>query len=842
MKRIIVKCFVFIVLFIISLFVISGILNKGNTDMTTEMGKASLPLIYMNIENELVNCLHGYTVNMKGNYLRDTLTPLEEDRSLTISIDKYGVNINHLSYEVRSVDGKRLVESTKVLAYKENDEVLTATFTIKDLIEKNTEYSLIILIENDKNESIRYYTRIIHASNYYAIEKLKFVKYFNSATFNKVEAENIARYLESNSEGDNTTFGNVNIHSSFKQITWGDMRVTKVSELNMSIKEIANQTATILGEYIVSIKEGSKINYYRVKEFYRVKYTSDRMYLLSFERTMSQVFDENSNPFIGSKIMLGIQNKSIDLVESDGGNMFAFVVGNQLFSYNVSDNKFAVLFGFYNENNKDLRTVYDAHDIKILNVDETGNVRFMVFGYMNRGRHEGTVGIQVYLYNSLLNTIEEEVYIPYNKSYELLKVDVTQLSYVSKLNYLYLMLDCSVYEINLDTQAYSAIANGIEEGNFEVSNDNCMIVVQKGEDINKCTQLMLMNLNTQNKTVIEAGYGNYIKPLGFMEKDLIYGIAKKSDIYKDKSGLLTFAMHTICIQNEIGEILKEYIQDDVYVTKGSIVENQLVLSRVRKNENGEGYLVIEDDQILNNAEVLMGKNNIEIPTTETFEKITQIAVKSIINLKTLKILTPKEVLFEGGREIAFESEKEIPDRYYVYGLRGAQGVFTDVGNAINLANNLSGVVLNDSGSYVWIKGNRSRSNQIMAISGEMVTEDKNSIAICLNTILKLEGIMRNTENLLNEGEDVLTILEENLVDSKILDLSGCTLDSVLYYVNKDIPVLAILNDGNGVLIIGFNETQIVLMDPLKGTLYKKGITEAEQLFSDNGKVYISYVK
>ena len=37
-------------------------------------------------------------------------------------------------------------------------------------------------------------------------------------------------------------------------------------------------------------------------------------------------------------------------------------------------------------------------------------------------------------------------------------------------------------------------------------------------------------------------------------------------------------------------------------------------------------------------------------------------------------------------------------------------------------------------------------------------------------------------------------------------------------------------------------TQIVLMDPLKGTLYKKGITEAEQLFSDNGKVYISYVK
>ena len=46
--------------------------------------------------------------------------------------------------------------------------------------------------------------------------------------------------------------------------------------------------------------------------------------------------------------------------------------------------KMAYLFSFYEEKSGqyDIRTIYDHHGIKILNVDETGNVTFMVYGYM----------------------------------------------------------------------------------------------------------------------------------------------------------------------------------------------------------------------------------------------------------------------------------------------------------------------------------------------------------------------------------------------------------------------------------------------------------------------------
>lgn len=41
-------------------------MNQGNTDMTTEMSQASFPLIYMNIDSERVNCLHGYAQEMEA--------------------------------------------------------------------------------------------------------------------------------------------------------------------------------------------------------------------------------------------------------------------------------------------------------------------------------------------------------------------------------------------------------------------------------------------------------------------------------------------------------------------------------------------------------------------------------------------------------------------------------------------------------------------------------------------------------------------------------------------------------------------------------------------------------
>lgn len=839
MKKTIIKGISFILIFLISLFVISRIMNQGNTDLTVEMGPATYPIIYMKNDGLRINELHGYLEPMKESYLRETITPLGEGRGISLEIQKYYREIDKISFEVRSADGERLVESTVLNNYEETGDILSASFTIKDLIEEKEEYNLIINLGMDGGETLKYYTRIIQAPDYHATEKLSFVKDFHDKTFDKEAAKDITKYLESNSDGDNTNFNRVDIHSNFNQITWGDLAIDSREDEIIDIKELDTQTGSFKMSYRVTIKNGREDVNYLVDEFYRVRYTADRMYLLDFVRTMKQLFDETADVFINNKIVLGITDQDMELFESDGGNICVFINQKKLYSYNVTDNKFAVIYGFYDNNNMDARTLYDAHEIKVLDVDETGNVQFMVYGYMNRGRHEGRVGVQVCRYSSVTNTVEEAAFLPYTKSYEVLKADIDQLAYVNRTNQLYLMLDNSVYKVDLDNFSYDAVVSNLSEESYKSSETNTMLVWQEGGSPYDSKRLILLNLNTREQTPIEVSGDDRIAPLGFMGEDLIYGIAREQDIVEDSSGRIVFPMYAVKIYNEIQGDLKTYQEDNVYTTGCLIESNRITLERVSRSDSQ--YVAAEDDHILYNEVEQQGVNVVEVAPTEKYEKIVQIAVKSTINSKNLKLLTPREVLFEGGREIYLENDEVITKRYYVYGKNGIEKIYTDPGNAIKAADSISGVVVADNGGYVWKKGNRSLKNQIMKIQEESVTEEKNSLAVCLDTVLKYEGVSRNTEYFLNRGETAISILEEQLPEAQILDLSGCSLDSILYYVNRDIPVLGLLSDGNAVLIIGFNELNTVLMDPQTGKIFKKGMNDSMNWFEENGNCFITYL-
>ncbi|MBP3475918.1 MAG: hypothetical protein J6K48_06335 [Lachnospiraceae bacterium] len=844
MKKAIIKGASLGIIFALALTIISIVMNQGNTDMTTEMGDPTYPVVSMFVKGHRVNTLHGYAESMNSAYLRDTLQPVENDRKIGVQIDTYGRAVSEIAFEVRSLEGERLVESTEVTSFEQESDAISFDITLKDLVETDTEYLLVFLVTPEGSTPIRYYTRIVMSDSLHMQEKLDYIVDFHERTFDKEAATELTKYLESNSEGDNTTFHKVTIHSSFNQVTWGDLSVSRITEPDIMIKELTEQTGSFRMEYLASVKEGKDINYYRVSEYYRIRYTPDRMYLLDYEREMHQIFDEEADVYVNDKIVLGITGDEVSLQESDGGNIFTFVVADKLYSYNVTDNKLARLFSFYEntEQLQDARSAYNKHDIQVLNVDETGNVFFLVYGYMNRGRHEGSVGLAVYGYNSMTNTVEELVYIPYDKSYELLKTDIDKLSYLNKSNIYYFMMDGSVYAVDLGTESCQTVVSGLREDGYHVSDSNKMLVWQEGNDLYASSSLTLMNLNTQTQTAISAGAGEYISVLGFMEEDLIYGLAKRRDVVENNMGAITFPMYCLKIQSDTGAVLKTYRKQGIYVVDSTIEDNQLNLSRVVWDEENASYSPTTDDQIMSTEEVKTGSNLLSYVVTERYETICEIDVKDEIDSKALKHLTPKEVLFEGNRLIKISEPEEQEPRYYVYGKNGIEGIYEKPGKAVELAYQLSAVVVDDEGDYIWKRETRSTRNQIMAITEDEMSETRSSLAVCLDTILKYEGISRSAESLLNRGDTILDILEADLQECTILDLSGCSLDAVLYYVNQDIPVLATLEDGNAVLIVGFNELNIVLMDPVTGTLYKKGMNDSTEWLTENGNRFITYVR
>ena len=249
--------------------------------------------------------------------------------------------------------------------------------------------------------------------------------------------------------------------------------------------------------------------------------------------------------------------------------------------------------------------------------------------------------------------------------------------------------------------------------------------------------------------------------------------------------------------------------------------------------------IISDDHITNNSEVEPGKNEIAIAVTDTYEKITQIQLKKVVDPKVMKLLTPKEVLYEGGRAIKLKNP-ENKNRFLVYGDGEVVGIYDKPAQAVAMAYSIRGTVADLYGNEIYRRGETVARNQIMSITEDQVTIDKPSLAVCLDTMLKLQGIARNTEYALEKGDNAYDILSANLTDAYVLNLTGCTMDMMLYYVNLDVPVLGVLNDGSAVLIIGFNEQNTVLFDPKKGEIYKKGMNDSREMFEENGNRFMTY--
>lgn len=847
-RRRTIKLSVTFVLFLISLFVSNIVLNRGNTDMTAEMSKATLPIVYMNVNDEYINPLHGYTTEMEGNYLRGPITPLMANRSVTFRADLYDAVIAKVSYEVRPLDMSRLIEETEVSDFTYEGDAIYATATLKDLIEDDTEYMLIIKLTTSGGSVIRYYARVINRAELYLSEKMEFVRDFSDRTMDKEAAESIKKYMETNADGDNSSYAYVNIHSNFNQLTWGELEPALITDKDMEILEIDETTASIMLKYQVEIMSET----HNVSEFFRLQ-RGKRMYLMEYERIMDQVFDADKNVVVNGKILHGMINEKPVGIENDAGTIYAFVQQNALYSYNTSSNTMARLFAFADKDNNDERTRYNAHSIKPMMIDGVGNIWFIVYGYMNRGLNEGKVGVALYYYDCTLNTIEEELFIPYTKSYEMLSVEIDNLAYISSRNRLYVFLDGGVYTINITARESEIMQASISETGFFSSDDESIIAWQTGNSVVDFTQIQLFKLNSMTPYTIPSGAGEVVIPLGFMDNDVIYGAARVADVTTDYTGKTIIPMYSVRIQDQNGNTLKDYHQDGVYVLGIEKSDNLLILSRATKDPDSGELLPIEDDQIVNNKTQTSLKNKLSSVVTEKTETTYQtVLYKGGDGEKSsVKVTNPKEVVFEGSRDVSIKDDDTLK-RYYVYAKGKIAGIYSSASEAVEIAGNLYGVVTNKQMAYVWESSNRKASTKITSLeisettpkvdSEEDTPETDNisSYVKCIDMMLQSGGVYKSSEEEIRR-KSLARVLSDNL-EADVLDLSGVSLSDVLYYVSRGYPVMAMTGQGTAVIITGYDSKNTILYDPGEERVYKLGMNDSKELFEKAGNRFVTYIK
>ncbi|MDO4621345.1 MAG: hypothetical protein Q4B22_00135 [Eubacteriales bacterium] len=818
MKKILRTACILLVIFVAAVCVFTIQLNKKIPGESVPAGNPTLPVGYMMFDETRINEMFGYKQEMRELSERSSITPLGNERSLVFSMDTKGNTISSVYYQVTSLTDGAMVENGDIRDLSVEEGVLKAPFTIQTNIRGGQEYMLRMTVETDGGQKIYYYTRLLQISGVNIQKFLDLAIWFYTTSCDKATSDTVINYIEPDTTMSNRSLADVNLHSSLEMVGWGNLEPSVALEATPRIVEINTETISIVMEYTLqAANTAGNIEYYHAEDFYRMgKATDETLVLLNFERKGSLIFDAKL-PFQNDTGMdLGIQPRNINYKVNEYADIAAFVLNGDLWLYNQYTGKTVRVFSFRQdaaaaERVLDVREEYTDHDIAIEQVSKDGDISFVVYGYMASGSHEGRMGVSVCYYSTASDTVTEKMFIPLNQSYSILSSNVSRLSYISEDNQLFLFLGTQLCKIDLTNGSYMVIEDSIPSDGFAVSDSQETVAWLNGNNEGAASKASIMNLKTGEKTDITAAEGEAVISCGFINEDFVYGSARISDIRVDNSGRVICGMYKISIAGIDGAIKKEYNAGEKYVT-ATVKEQEgikLTISKLGKN----GYQETGADQIVNNEYSEKRVTLVPAVYERTQEKML-LTFPQTVRSPDAEETTASIMYTDSGSETILEWPDNTQNMYYVYGGGKLLGIYRHENLAIQAADAASGVVLNSRQQYTWERGNWKS-------------------AYTIDSALLPEGVV-------DVGMDVQA-LKDTLGDSyEVLDLAGCSQESLKYMLAKGYPVIAKGREQT-YLILGYDPDNIWVYRPGKSP---KAIASDDSMaeFITQGNKFLTYMK
>lgn len=827
--------------------------NFDLTADTTGMAEATLPNISLVVGDDEINRIYGYSANLDWTLNRETITPIGKDKSFVVRVEENGMTVRRLKYELFDVDSGMLLDSgtisaltsEKVQEGNDSDKtVKTAKIKLNAELTEGTEYSVKITLVTSSSKRVYYYTRVKLYNNGHLAEKLDYVRWFRESALNKINRESVEKNLETKSNSDTTSFAHADIHSSWEMVSWGELQPRIVAELPPTVTDFYEGTASIVLSYVVEMDAGSGPEQFLVRELFRFLYTDIRTYLYNYEREVETIYDVNHTSLAKDDLKLGITaDTGMEILSTGNTDYVAFVRNRELWSYDRQENEMTRVFSFRSEGETNLMELYDAHDIKLLTLRQNGDMDFLVYGYMNRGEYEGRVGIILYRYYRDEARVEEQMYIPVNTTYQLLKGEVNEFVYMSSYDVLYFTIYNTIYSYNLTTKVLQVLAEEIPAENVVFLKEMKHVVWQHTEEIGS-DRFTVMDLESGKTDVIGAGAGELICLLGKIDNNLVYGYARTADVAQHFDGTRIVPMYRVVIADLTGTVFKEYSQPGYYVTQTLFEDNVIHLTRVKKDERiGEGYTAAAADAIQNRKDsvtpsVYVTGRVTELAKTEYYITFPgNVAIDEIPELKTV----PFTVL-SSDPTVRITASETLPERYLTYSFGKVVFSSRNPVDAIRRADEDEsvGAVINSRGKIIWERGVKANRTTITGISPAVMVPGQSALQNALKMVFSYEGFDIDVSGITVESQSVSEWIGQYLKVSA-LELKGASLDEVLYYVYKKYPVIALLGEDKVYLIVGYDQTAVEVMDPVFRSTKKIEIEQATELFEESGNVFFTYV-
>lgn len=780
------------------------------------MGEAELPVLFAESGGIRINPMHGYTQDMGNKTARDCLTVLPEDRKLSLSALEMNGKVVSVQYEIRSLDLSKLIENGTVKDITEDGEKTRIEIPIQNLIEKDREYLLRLSLDLGEKR-VNYYTRILWTDKDFSPQMLEIAEDFTRKTFSKNDARALSVYLESDDTGDESTLAHVSLHSSFNQITWGDSGMQQDGQPEICLKELSGVMGEVQIRYasFCNDRDGN-VRKFMNEDNFVFRYDPQRIFLMDYDRRTEEEFESADFRFRGGKLLVGIESSSrLYAKQSDSTQFLAFRSPDGLFRYDSRAKSCVRIFSYLSEEDKALRAGYKAHGIKILGVKNNGDVDFLVYGYFNRGRHEGSCGILYYTYDNSENTVVENFFLPLPEGYEVLEEDIQKLSYLSPNRMFYFYYDGNVYGVDTTSFELVTVAGNLENSEFAASQSGRYIAYQDSsgeEGPYESERISFVDLS-DDKSLELTESGRKLRVLGFIGEDLIYGLTDPN-----VTGAFT-PQHEVAVSELriAGPDLKEksrYQKDGIYYGNAEVSEDRVRFDEYRLD--GGEFRLAGSDSIISSKQNLdpaaVSAENLQDPT---LQKCWYYGI-SDIGGKTVKCYSPKSFSLEKSSSI----DLNIPEAkgreplFLAYSLGHFRGSSRTMQGAWEQVYEDYGYILDESGRMLW---NRTdKANAVNLKNPKLSPEELIAQISSLENMERCDGFL-------------------------LLNAYGVDLGSVLYYVGKGVPVL--IREGEDYrCIFSYNAGTITLGDPSGKNRTVIARSEAEARFKAENNAFIAALK
>lgn len=845
--RVVGKILVLIFIFFGTIFVVNRIDNSGIEEVSMEMEQATLPIVYVRYHDDFINTLHGYTGKVDTTYFRDTITPMDRGQTVELWANQGNGEYGTYEYELRSQYQGDLIENGAVTELNHSDGYDKIRITFRTELEELQEYVLVLKAIAGEETGVRYYTRVVVENDFHADELLDFVENFNSALFDKEKAQTvISKSIEPDEDGNNEYLSHVDIHSSFYTITFADLNPTRITKPVPSIKEIDDSYAVIQLKYMISAVENKVVENFCVTEDYRVRTADeDNIYLLDYNRTQEALFTTDNVDTSNNMFKIGIaEDEEFQFMTSSKQRKVAFTQARQLWYYDYNAGNITNVYGFSQADNyTDSRVTYDANDIKILTLQDNGDIVFAVYGYMNRGVHEGKVGIAVYQFTAEKDRLEEVLFIENNKPYDILEEDMETLMYLNEAGEFYYFDNDCIVKVDTKTKISEIFIEDVLNEHLAVSEDNHLIGYPDDllpENTNKVT---VLNLETKESREIAANTGERLEAIGFVDTDLILGRIREGDIETRLDKTVICPISTIDIINEASKVVKTYGSTGVYVIEATAKDGVVYLDRVRKI-NGEFEETTQDFITYKEEE-----NTDKISTTYKFSDTAYNELyltfpEYIFVTEKPKLMITKQAINEEDTtvKVVFDNTNK---KFYAYGQGKYVTDYLSLNEAVRVAYENAGVVLDENGVIVWrkiaVKDYHTVADKVKIYT---VSDIKDTLSACIYMMGMYEE--KNPDmTMMRQDLDNDTPIEDVILKytgRQGTDITGCDFENGLYYLCKDAPVMTRFADGTYVLVTSYNGEKIRYINPLEKQDIVEARDEFEKKVKDSGNVFISYVR